>query len=230
MKNKKIIAIIKFSILIFIIVGIPLYLYLFQWDWLKQFADVNKIKAFFQANEATMIPLYILFQILQIVISIIPGQWLQIGFGYFYGIMSTLALSLIGAFIGSIISYYLSRYLGRDALRVLVKPEKVGGIVEKLKTKKALIFIFLIYLIPGLPKDLCNYAAGIAGINLKLFLIVSMIGRTPGMLGSIIIGHQINAGGYLTAIIIASVATILFLVSAIFHKKLSAWIDRISAD
>ena len=83
-----------------------------------------------------------------------------------------------------------------------------------------LAYSFLIFLIPGVPKDLCNYAAGISEMKLKHFLAASLLGRTPGMMGSLLIGKHIGTSSYTTAIIIGVVAVLLFVLGLVFHKKI----------
>ena len=85
--------------------------------------------------------------------------------------------------------------------------------------------VFLFYLIPGLPKDLCSYVAGLSEMKLKAFLIISLVGRSPAMMGSLIIGRLVNLGGYTGAIIIASAAVILFIAGVILRKRILVWID-----
>ena len=63
-------------------------------------------------------------------------------------------------------------------------------------------------------------------MKLNPFLIVSLIGRTPGMMGSLLIGRQIGTGGYVSAVVIAVIAVILFLLGLIFRKKLTLLLDR----
>ena len=98
--------------------------------------------------------------------------------------------------------------------------------LETLNSKKAVVLVFLIFLIPGVPKDLCNYVAGLSEMKLKPFLIVSLIGRSPGMMGSLLIGRQIYTGGYVSAAIIAAVAVVLFVLGLIFRKKITVFLDK----
>ena len=82
-------------------------------------------------------------------------------------------------------------------------------------------------MIPGIPKDLCAYAAGISEIRLKPFLILSLIGRTPGMAGSLLIGRQLQNEGYLSAAIIAGIALVLFILGMIFRKQVTEFFDKV---
>ena len=142
------------------------------------------------------------------------GFWL----GYLY--------SLIGALIGSVLTYYIARILGHDAMHLIFGEEKIKKWLVHLNSKKAVIIVFFIFLIPGVPKDLCNYVAGLSEIKLKPFLIVSLIGRSPGMMGSLLIGRQIGTGGYVSAGIITGVAVVLCVLCVIFRKRFTGLLNK----
>lgn len=223
---KKISAIAKLVLLIVILVGIPLYIFFFHHDLIERFSDIREIERGLAEYKTESIFIYIGAQLLQIIICIIPGQELQFAAGYMYGFWLGYAFSLIGAALGTIVTYYLARLLGHDAMHMIFGEEKMNSIVEQIRGKKGIIIIFLIYLIPGVPKDLCTYAAGLSEIRLDRFLIVSLIGRSPGMMGSLLIGNQLVNGQYTSAIIIGIVAVVLCVLGLIFRKKVMELFDR----
>lgn len=219
-------AIFKLLIFLIILIGIPLYIYFFQYDLISRFSSIENVEALFAQYKTQSVFIYLLAQILQIVICIIPGQWLQFAAGYMYGFWLGYLFSLIGAFLGSVLTYYIAKFLGHDAMHLIFGEEKIKKTLKHLNSKKAVVLVFLIFLIPGVPKDLCNYVAGLSQMKLKPFLIVSLIGRTPGMMGSLLIGRQVGVGGYTSAIIIACIAVILFVLCIIFRKHLNLWLDK----
>ncbi len=219
-------TILKFSIFVLIIVGIPLYLFFFHWDWIQQFQSVEEVGAFFSQYKTLSVFLYIGTQILQIIISVIPGQGLQFAAGAFYGFWLGYFFSIIGAVLGTVGAYYLAKLLGRDAIHLFFGEEKIQRFIHRINSKRGVLIIFLIYLVPGAPKDLCNYAAGLSEMKLKPFLIISLVGRSPGMMMSLLIGKKLIDGGYTVAIIVASVALVLFIVGLIFRKKIMGISDR----
>lgn len=225
-KSKIVLAIVKFAILILILVGVPLYFYFFQKDLIDQMSSLESVQELFNANKNYTVFIIIAAQCLQIVLCFIPGQWIQIASGYFFSVPISLVLALVGAFIGSVITYYLAKLLGHDAMHLFFGEERIRDMIHKLNSKKAVIIIFLIFLIPGIPKDLCNYAAGLSEMKLKPFLIVSLIGRTPAMLGSIVIGRQLYLGGYGIAIAVAVFAVIACILGIIYRHKLNLFLDR----
>ena len=64
-KRKVIISILKIVILIGIVIGIPLYIYFFQRDWLEQFKNFNDVVAYLEKYQSESILIYIGLQILQ---------------------------------------------------------------------------------------------------------------------------------------------------------------------
>lgn len=220
-------TVFKFALLIFILAGLPLYIYFYQPQLIENMSSLEKVNAFFNQYKTQSIFVYIGAQIIQIVICIIPGQWLQFAAGYMYGFWAGFFFSLLGAAMGSIITYYLAKLLGRDAMHLIFGEAKINDFIHKLNSKRAIVVVFLIFLIPGVPKDLCNYAAGISEMKLKPFLIISLVGRSPGMMGSLLIGRQIEAGDYTGAVIIAVVAVILCILGVIMRKQLTKGLDRI---
>lgn len=223
---KIITAVLKLGLLLAILVGVPLYIYFFQYDLIETFSSMENVRAFFKQYEAESVFVYIGLQIIQIIICVIPGQWLQFAAGYLFGFWLGLFYSIIGAALGSVITYYLAKLLGHDAIHLIFGEEKVQRFIRKLNSKRAIVVVFIIFLIPGVPKDLCNYAAGISEMKLKPFLIVSLLGRTPGMMGSLLIGRQIEHGNYTGAIIIAAIAVILCLLGIIMRRRLTLFLDK----
>lgn len=219
-------AIAKLLVLLFILVGIPLYIYFFQYDLIERFSSLEAVEAFFEQYKTASILVYMGMQVLQIIICIIPGQALQFAAGYMFGFWMGYLWSFIGATVGTIITYYLAKLLGHDAMHMIFGEEKIKSLLKKLNTKKAMVIIFLFYLIPGVPKDICSYAAGISEMKLKPFLIVSLVGRTPGMMGSLLIGRQMGEGYYFSAIVIAVIAVALCILGVIFRKKITVLLDK----
>ena len=89
------------------------------------FSNMENVEALFKEYKAQSVFIYIGSQILQIVICIIPGQWLQFAAGYMYGFWLGYLYSLIGAFLGSVLTYYIAKILGHDAMHLIFGEEKI---------------------------------------------------------------------------------------------------------
>ncbi|MDO5491588.1 MAG: VTT domain-containing protein [Bacillota bacterium] len=224
---QKIMAIVKLLFLLMLLLGIPAYIYFCHHDLIERFSSIEAVEAFFARYRSQSILIYLGLQIIQIVICILPGAALQFSAGYLFHFWFGLLLTLTGAAIGTVLTYYLAGILGRDAMHLIFGEEKIQNMLEKINSKKGVIIVFLIYLIPGVPKDLCTYAAGLSEMKLKPFLILSMVGRTPAMMGSLLIGHQVQTGGYAAAAVIGGLAVVLCVLGVVFRRQITDFFDRI---
>lgn len=225
-KRKVIISVLKVLLLIGIVAGIPLYIYFCQGDWLKQFEGFDDVVAYLQHYKWESVPIYIGLQVLQIVISVIPGQVFQFAAGYLYSFFPALIFSICGAFLGTTISFYLAKILGSDFVHLFFGKEKTREYVQKLNSKRAYMIVFILYLIPGLPKDVVSYAAGVSEMKFKPFILLSLTGRLPGMMGSIMIGSMWNKGEYFGMIALGVIAVAAFILCIIFRKKINEFLDK----
>ena len=225
-KRRVILSVVKISMLVLIVVGIPLYLWFFHGDWIKSFENIDDVVAFLEKYETQSIFVYIGLQIVQIVISIIPGQVFQMAAGYIYGFWPALLFAMTGALLGTTLSFMLAKVLGRDFLHIFFGEEKMSYYIERLNSKKMYAIVFFLYLITGIPKDMVSYAAGVSEIKFKPFIIISALGRLPGMIGCLLMGDMMMEENYTGAVIIGVFAVITFALCIIFRKKIHGLLDK----
>ena len=226
-KKNKILATLKFAVLILIVAGVPLYIYLFQRDLITDFDSLEEVIAFLREYKQYSVAVYLAAEILQIMIFILPGQVFQFAAGYLFGFLPGLFYTFIGAVLGTTITFYIARLLGSDAVHMMLGDEKSEHYMELLSSKKAYLITFLLYLIPGLPKDAVCYAAGISGIRFIPFLILSVTGRMPAMAGSIIFGAMYMKKDYAGMAVVAAVVGVICLICIIRRKQLLSYIERL---
>ena len=226
-KKKRAYAVIRLSVLALIIIGVPAVLFfnyrdtLFNAEWLSQ---LPVLLSHYKRQAAIIL---IALQILQVIICIVPGQPIQFAASYMFGIAKGYLISVTGAVIGAFIAFYISCLLGKDAVCTLFGREKVEDYRRKLNSGRGLMAVLLIYLIPGIPKDLTAYAAGISDMRIRPFLLVSTIGRSPAMLGSLLIGHFFSRGNYKAVAALAVITVILLIIFFIKRKDMVALLDNI---
>ncbi len=224
---KKAIPIIKLLVLLCIVVAIPANIVLNHHDIIERFESFEDVIVFLEQYHWQSILIYIVIQTMQVVISVIPGQAFQFAAGYLYTFFPGLLFSLIGAALGTSVSFYLAKVLGKDAVHMFIGEEKTAYYVARLNSKKAYVIVFLIYLIPGIPKDIVSYAAGVSEMKFKPFFTFSMMGRIPGMSGSLLIGALYMREHYVLMAIIAVFAVAAFAVGILYRKKIQMYLDRL---
>jgi uncharacterized membrane protein YdjX (TVP38/TMEM64 family) len=122
---------------------------------------------------------FMLLQALQVVVSPIPGELTGVVGGYVYGVKFGFLASTLGLTLGSWVAFELASIFGRPLVEKFVA-EKVLEKFHFLTTNAGAVISFLLFVIPGFPKDYLCYILGLSGMNLGTFLIVSTIGRMPG--------------------------------------------------
>ncbi|MCD6120263.1 MAG: TVP38/TMEM64 family protein, partial [Spirochaetales bacterium] len=152
----------------------------------------------------------------------------QIAGGYLFGIWDGILLSITGIAAGSIISFYLARILGVPFIHSIFKPEKVKKTEEVIVSSRSKLAFFLLFLIPGIPKDILCYIAGLSPMKIYTFLIISTAGRLPGIIGSVLMGDAAAGKRWLFAGIIFTVAVVLFFIGFIYRERLEQWISSLS--
>ena len=228
--GKKIIAILKLILLVIIIAGIPAFLYLKYGSDVFSKDTAYRVVDYLRQNSRIAFLLIIGLQIIQVVICILPGQPIQFAASYMFGVTKGFLLSIIGAVIGTIISFYLAKALGSDAMHVFFDEEKIEDYQRKLNSGRGLLLAFLIYLIPGIPKDLVSYAAGISEMRFRPFLLVATVGRSPGMLGSLLLGHYFGEQNYRAIAVLSVIVAIILLICFIKREALIGFLDRIEME
>lgn len=227
MTKQKFIAGLKLFLLLTIIIGIPIVIYVNHYTIIEDFGSLEKINNLISTYRVEGIFIYLAMQVLQIVISVLPGQVLQFAAGYAFHFPLGMLLTLIGAAMGTLIAFYIARLLGKEAMCLIFGEEKFEKYVTRLNSKRAFILIFVIYLIPGIPKDLFAYAIGVSEMKFKPFLIVSLVGRMPAMAMSVMLGAMTVTGHYTGVIILAAAAVILCILGVLNYKRMHEWVDNL---
>lgn len=154
---------------------------------------------------------FIFFQILQVVVFFIPGEVMQIAGGYIFGPVVGSIVSTIGILLGSVLAYYAAKAIGRKRINALIERKNLTKIKRILDAGSNKIVILIIYFIPGIPKDLLVYVAGVSNVSLRDFIMYSTLGRAPWIIVSAIFGHGINNRDYVSLIVIGFISCVIFL-------------------
>ncbi|MCI9366259.1 MAG: TVP38/TMEM64 family protein [Clostridia bacterium] len=166
--------------------------------------------------------------VVQIFLPILPGEPVEILAGMSYGPIGGLIVIFIGAFVSSFIIFFAVRKFGRNFIYSFISKEKI----EKLESsklfsnpKKIDTILFILFLIPGTPKDLFVYIGGLLPIKPIKFLMISTFARFPSIISSTIAGSNLVTGNW-TAIVVTYAITfaIAGVIIYIFNKKEKAYI------
>lgn len=208
------IVLIIFSLL-FIYIGYEYYI-----KYFPILRDPNKIKDAIMAYGKYSVPAFIILQMIQVIVFFIPGEIIQIAGGYIFGTVYGSIISLLGITLGGVVVYLISRTYGKPFVQKIISKKQLKFFDKILKFGSINYVVFLLYLIPGIPKDAVAYICGISDINFKDFIIYSTVGRIPGIFMSAYFGAKISSRNVPLLATIAIVMTILFVIGVFKGEKI----------
>lgn len=162
----------------------------------------------------------IFFQMLQTVIAPIPGEVIQMAGGYLYGNFLGSLYSVAGLFIGAALAFYFTRFIGRDFATGLLEKKNLKWISNIMNSSKFQVILFIIFLVPGLPKDFMIYVAALTAIKPMKFFVILILSRLPWIMASAGIGANINAGNYALTLVICVVAAAGLALGMLYKDKI----------
>jgi uncharacterized membrane protein YdjX (TVP38/TMEM64 family) len=155
--------------------------YIYLWPRLKPYyaiiSDPEKISGIFRAAGDWAPIVYILLEAGQVLTMFWPVP-LEIAGGFLFGLSLGLIYSMIGLTTGAVLAFLLGRWLERTYLRRMIDPAKLQRF-RKLMKREGALAAFIIYLVPGVPKDFVSYVLGFTTLSLKFFVVAVAIFRLP---------------------------------------------------
>jgi uncharacterized membrane protein YdjX (TVP38/TMEM64 family) len=215
---------LKLFILIAIVGGSSFLLY--KTGMISFFLNKERITAFLHSFGPLSFIGFIILQAAQVIISPIPGEVTGLIGGFLYGKVLGTIISTIGLTIGSMAAFSLSRYFGRPFADKFVKKETMGR-YDYLLHHKGAFLVFLLFLIPGFPKDLLCYILGLGHLSTKEFLIISTLGRFMGTVLLTFGGDYIRHQQYYRFSILAGIAIVFILLSMVYRDRIENLFKKI---
>ena len=217
----KIFKIILTIIVLILIIGIIAYLF----PVTKNLSSLEGQVAFKQKVEDSgilgMLSLFGL-QVAQIFLIIVPGEPIEILAGMCYGGLWGTVFIMISAFIISTTIFLLVRKFGKKFVYSFCSEEKVKKIENsKLfnNPKKIEMIMLILFLIPGTPKDLLVYIAGLLPIKPLKFILISSIARFPSVISSTLAGENLAVGDWKMSIILYAIVFLLVAILVFIINK-----------
>lgn len=159
---------------------------------------------------------------LQVIVAVIPGEPMELVAGYAFGSVEGTLLCIIGATLGGIPVFLLVRKFGMKAVEVFFSKEKIASLKFLKSSPKRDMWIFVLFLIPGTPKDLLNYFVGLTDMKMSKWLLISLVARIPSIVTSTIGGDALGMKKYTFAAIVFA-ATLAVSGAGLFIYR---WICR----
>ena len=213
-RRRKLLAGITLAVVALLVVLLTLFIS----GWLRSFSK-DDFREYIRSFGA-LGPLVLLgLQILQVFIALIPGEIVETAAGYVLGPWLGTAVCYLGIAVASSLIFTLTRRYGVKLVEVFVSREKINELRFLNTAQKRNMLIFLIFFIPGTPKDLLTYFVGLTDIRLRTFLLLSMVARVPSVISSTFGGHLLGEEKYWGAVILYGITGLLSILGMIVYNR-----------
>lgn len=165
----------------------------------------------------------ILMVAVQIILAVIPAGPFQLAAGFAYGNVTGVILNVIGCAVGSGIVFLLVRKFGRKIIKWFVNDSEMDKLEKVINSPRWKWILTIIFLVPGTPKDVIGYFAGLTKLKFHEWMLIATLGRLPAIILTVMGGSAIFDSDIKFAVIIIAVIVVLMALGAIGYK---IWLDK----
>jgi len=187
----------------------------------------NRLLQFIKENRTHAATIFIGLQIVQVVAAPVPGEVTGFVGGILFGPVWGVVYSTIGLTIGSWIAFMLARLLGRPLVERVASRETLER-YDYVMQHKGLLLAFLMFLIPGFPKDLLCYFLGLGHMRQRDFLLVSATGRLLGTVLLTMGGTYFRDAHYGALFTVVGFSLAVILLVMIYRDRVELALRRMS--
>ncbi len=168
---------------------------------------------------------FIAVQILQIVVSPVPGEATGLLGGFLFGKWAGFVYSTVGLTAGSVLAFLISRRFRKFVVPWLRRSPAYGRF-EKLLDHQGLFVCFFLFLMPGFPKDFLCYFLGLSRMPLLAFAVIAGVGRIPGTLMLSFQGAEIYNGNLVGLAALAAITVLVAAPAWYWRETIYAWVEQ----
>ncbi len=187
------------------------------WGSIKDFLQMENITRIVKETGVFGPILLALIQVLQVIVAVIPGDFLVVVAGKVYGFVGGFTLNLVSTIIACFVAFLIARWSGRKVVERMVPAKVLDKWIGVVNERGSIVFV-ISFLVPVFPADAMNFVAGLSQISPKKFLLVSVIGRMP----KIFLGTLLGSGLQLSPMVWLAIGLALvagMLVYLIYRNK-----------
>lgn len=171
--------------------------------------------------------LLLALEFVQVIVAFIPGELVQAVAGALYGPLIGGVIIWLGCILASGVVFVLVQYLGKGFVQAMVSMELLERLHDFERKGRLDLAVFILFLIPGIPKDVLTYLVPLTDMKLKNFLWASGVARIPGIFATTFAADKLIEGNYLG---FAIVAVIVVVIVGIVIWKRDALMDAVGKE
>lgn len=215
-RRRKMVSLLSLLILLLFFAAVTVWI---GGPLLEMLGDPDEFRSWVDSHSMFGRLIFIGMVILQAIVAVIPGEPMEIGAGYAFGAVEGTILCLVGTAIGSSLVFLFTKKLGIRMVEAFISREKLQSLKFLQNAERLNLVIFLAFLIPGTPKDVLTYFAGLTPIRLRTFLLLTSLARIPSVVSSTLGGNALGTENYGMAVVVFLVTAVISAVGALIYKQ-----------
>ena len=204
-------AFAAFMLIVTFAVGKPL---------MKTIGDPETFRAWVDGHGALGRLAFVGMMAMQIVIAFIPGEPLEIAAGYAFGPVEGTALCMLGALIGGTAVFLAVRRFGQGAAELFFSEKTIRKAAFMNNPERLNAAVFLLFFLPGTPKDLLTYCVGLTKMKLGTWMLITSLARFPSIITSTVGGSALGVADYMNAAIVFGATFVVSAAGLYVYRRL----------
>ena len=164
---------------------------------------------------------FCVFNFVQVVFAVIPGGPFELAAGYIFGVLPGTMLCDITMTISSAVVFLLVRKFGIRFVELFISRRQIENMEFLKDNQKVQSVLFFIFLLPGTPKDVVTYLAGLTNLSLKSWIFICFVGRFPAILLTALGGSALGDAKYGIVAIVIVVFAVAYLAGMRLYRNLA---------
>lgn len=162
-------------------------------------------------------------QVFQILFAVIPGEPIEVIGGLLYGPWGGLLACMFGSLVGTMLVYYLVKLLGASFIGNMIDMKKTEKFKFLHNAKKLNLIIFILFFIPGTPKDVLSYVIPVTSVRPLHYFAITTVARIPSIITSTFAGSAIDNGQWLEMALIFIITGVVAILGIVFNDRIIAF-------
>ena len=158
--------------------------------------------------------------VFQIILAFIPGEPLELSAGFVFGFWQGSLVCLIGSVLGSVIVFVFVKFFGKKLVSTFISEEKFNSLKFLSSKKRLNTLVFILFAIPGAPKDVMTYFVGMTKMKLTDWIWITALARIPSILTSTALGSAVAEQSYVFATITFAVTALVSVLGIIVYRHI----------
>jgi uncharacterized membrane protein YdjX (TVP38/TMEM64 family) len=195
-------------------------------EFYRVYSNRNLLNSYLQQAGVWAPAVFVLLTAAQVIAAPIPAMALGVAGGFIFGLLPGFLLSLLGLFIGSMLAFGLAKWFGQPLVRRLIGDETYAKFEPLMRGKGLLAFIVL-FLLPFMPDDALCFLAALTPMRARVFALLVLFCRTPGILVSSLTGSGVIALPWYGWALVGAASLVLLYFSWRHRKTLEKWLSHL---